>query len=207
MTHGNLHIAWCELLFESLVAAIYLDGGLEALADPGLFSLEDARVQRDQVVRRLDRHDAPLHVEQAVERLGIVVGVVERAETPLGFWLRDTLDFARNPWDRVGHLMQGFVPAILARELLRRNRLSPSRIVSAVFTAGSSETASNSFAPASSFARSATPPTAKPVSPAPVQRAPKVVVSPRPSASAISIPSARSSSSPGRASCRPTTRS
>lgn len=42
------------------------------------------------------------------------------AETPLGFWLRDLLGFERNPWDRVGHLMQGFVPAILARELLLR---------------------------------------------------------------------------------------
>jgi putative membrane protein len=47
-------------------------------------------------------------------------GAYTYAETPLGFWLRDTLDFARNPWDRVGHLMQGFVPAILARELLLR---------------------------------------------------------------------------------------
>ncbi len=42
------------------------------------------------------------------------------AETPLGFWLRDTFGFERNPWDRVGHLMQGFVPAILARELMLR---------------------------------------------------------------------------------------
>ena len=47
------------------------------------------------------------------------------AETPLGFWLRDSaqalgLDVQRNPWDRIGHFMQGFVPAILARELLLR---------------------------------------------------------------------------------------
>lgn len=47
-------------------------------------------------------------------------GAYTYAETPLGFWLRDTLGFARNPWDRIGHLMQGFVPAILARELLLR---------------------------------------------------------------------------------------
>ena len=45
---------------------------------------------------------------------------VHYAETPLGFWLRDVFGFARNPWDRVGHLMQGFVPAVLARELLLR---------------------------------------------------------------------------------------
>jgi putative membrane protein len=42
------------------------------------------------------------------------------ARVPLGFWLQDALGFARNPYDRLGHLMQGFVPAILARELLLR---------------------------------------------------------------------------------------
>ena len=47
-------------------------------------------------------------------------GAYTYAETPLGFWLRDVFGFARNPWDRVGHLMQGFVPAVLARELLLR---------------------------------------------------------------------------------------
>ena len=47
-------------------------------------------------------------------------GAYTYAETPLGFWLRDVFAFERNPWDRLGHLMQGFVPAILARELLLR---------------------------------------------------------------------------------------
>ena len=52
-------------------------------------------------------------------------GTYTYAQTPLGFWLRDAanaigLEVARNPWDRVGHFMQGFVPAVLARELLLR---------------------------------------------------------------------------------------
>lgn len=47
-------------------------------------------------------------------------GAYTYAETPLGFELRDLFGFERNPWDRVGHFMQGFVPAILARELLLR---------------------------------------------------------------------------------------
>ena len=47
-------------------------------------------------------------------------GAYTYAQTPAGFWLQDVLGTARNPWDRVGHLMQGFVPAILARELLLR---------------------------------------------------------------------------------------
>ena len=45
--------------------------------------------------------------------------------TPGGFWLQDLLGTERNPWDRLGHWMQGFVPAILARELLLR--LTPLR--------------------------------------------------------------------------------
>ena len=47
-------------------------------------------------------------------------GAYTYARTPAGFWLQDVLHTARNPWDRVGHWMQGFVPAILARELLLR---------------------------------------------------------------------------------------
>ena len=51
-------------------------------------------------------------------------GTYTYALTPGGFWLQDLLGTARNPWDRLGHLMQGFVPAILARELfLRRSPL------------------------------------------------------------------------------------
>ena len=42
------------------------------------------------------------------------------ARVPFGFWLQDLLGLARNPYDRLGHLAQGFVPAILAREILLR---------------------------------------------------------------------------------------
>ncbi len=42
------------------------------------------------------------------------------AEMPLFNWLRDTFHLARNHYDRVGHLAQGFVPAIIVRELLLR---------------------------------------------------------------------------------------
>ncbi|MES9966139.1 MAG: DUF2238 domain-containing protein [Sedimenticola sp.] len=42
------------------------------------------------------------------------------AEVPLFNWLRDTLELSRNHYDRVGHLAQGFIPAILAREILLR---------------------------------------------------------------------------------------
>jgi putative membrane protein len=39
---------------------------------------------------------------------------------PLGFWLQDAFHFQRNPYDRIGHLAQGFVPALVAREILLR---------------------------------------------------------------------------------------
>lgn len=47
-------------------------------------------------------------------------GAYTYARTPLGFWLQDWLQLERNPYDRIGHLAQGFVPAIVARELLLR---------------------------------------------------------------------------------------
>jgi putative membrane protein len=50
------------------------------------------------------------------------------ARVPLGFWVQDALDLARNHYDRLGHVAQGFVPAILAREiLLRRSPLAPGK--------------------------------------------------------------------------------
>ncbi len=42
------------------------------------------------------------------------------AQTPLGLWVQDALDLARNHYDRLGHVAQGFIPAILGRELLLR---------------------------------------------------------------------------------------
>ncbi len=42
------------------------------------------------------------------------------AEVPAFNWLRDTFELSRNHYDRVGHFAQGFVPAIIARELLLR---------------------------------------------------------------------------------------
>jgi putative membrane protein len=50
---------------------------------------------------------------------------------PLFNWLRDTLHLARNNYDKVGHFAQGFVPAIVTREiLLRTSPLRPGRWLS-----------------------------------------------------------------------------
>lgn len=50
----------------------------------------------------------------------IVGGHYTYAQVPVGFWVQDLLDLSRNHYDRVGHFAQGFIPAILAREILLR---------------------------------------------------------------------------------------
>lgn len=47
-------------------------------------------------------------------------GYYTYAENPLFNWIQDEFDLARNHYDRLGHLMQGMVPAMVARELLLR---------------------------------------------------------------------------------------
>jgi putative membrane protein len=49
------------------------------------------------------------------------------AEVPAGHWVKDLLGLARNPYDRLGHFMQGLVPAMVSREILIRNRVVKSR--------------------------------------------------------------------------------
>jgi len=51
----------------------------------------------------------------------IVGGHYTYAEVPLFDWIRDTFGHTRNNYDKVGHFLQGFVPAIIAREITIRN--------------------------------------------------------------------------------------
>ena len=54
----------------------------------------------------------------------ILGGAYSYARVPLGFWLQDWFTLGRNPYDKIGHFMQGLVPALIAREiLLRGNRI------------------------------------------------------------------------------------
>lgn len=50
----------------------------------------------------------------------VVGGHYTYAEVPLGFWVQEIFDFSRNHYDRLGHFAQGLVPAIVAREILKR---------------------------------------------------------------------------------------
>ena len=53
----------------------------------------------------------------------MVGGHYTYAEVPLFNWLRDTYDLSRNYYDRLGHFTQGFVPAIITREILLRKNI------------------------------------------------------------------------------------
>jgi putative membrane protein len=58
----------------------------------------------------------------------MVGGHYTYAKVPLFNWLKDAFDLSRNHYDKVGHFVQGFVPAIIAREiLLRRSPLQPGK--------------------------------------------------------------------------------
>ena len=50
----------------------------------------------------------------------ILGGAYTYARVPLGAWVQHALDLSRNPYDKLGHFMQGFVPAMVAREILIR---------------------------------------------------------------------------------------
>src|SRR3990167_3675662 len=57
-----------------------------------------------------------------VHALVLMLGVHSTyAQVPLGFWMQELMGLARNPYDGIGHLAQGFVPAMVARELLLRH--------------------------------------------------------------------------------------
>lgn len=53
----------------------------------------------------------------------IVGGAYTYARVPLGFEIAQWFSLDRNPYDKIGHFMQGFVPAIAAREILIRHQI------------------------------------------------------------------------------------
>ena len=53
----------------------------------------------------------------------MVGGHYTYAEVPLFNWVRDSFHMERNNYDKIGHLAQGFVPAIISREILLRKEV------------------------------------------------------------------------------------
>lgn len=58
-------------------------------------------------------------------------GAYTYARMPLGEWVKAAFELQRNPYDKLGHLAQGLVPALAVRELLLRHRLVAGRVLAA----------------------------------------------------------------------------
>ncbi len=62
-----------------------------------------------------------LYVIIALHALVLILGgAYTYARVPPGFWVQDLFELSRNPYDKLGHFIQGVTPALLAREILSR---------------------------------------------------------------------------------------
>jgi putative membrane protein len=62
-----------------------------------------------------------LYVLIALHALVLILGgAYTYARVPLGAWMQEAFHLTRNPYDKIGHFMQGLVPALVAREILLR---------------------------------------------------------------------------------------
>ncbi|MCU7851255.1 MAG: DUF2238 domain-containing protein [Candidatus Thiodiazotropha sp. (ex Monitilora ramsayi)] len=107
--------------------------GIDPVADRYTWFLETAPVMIGLVLLTMTWNRFPLTLLLcrllAFHAVILMIGgFYTYAEVPLFNWLQEVFDLSRNHYDRVGHFVQGFVPAILAREiLLRRSPLQPGR--------------------------------------------------------------------------------
>lgn len=111
-------------LLATLVVAALLVSGI-APYDRLTWLMEVAPVIIALPLLIVTRHSYPLtallSVLIALHALVLIVGgTYTYANVPFGFWLQEVLGTQRNPYDKIGHFMQGFVPALIAREILIR---------------------------------------------------------------------------------------
>lgn len=118
-------------LLGGIVAAALLLSGIQPYDRP-TWLLEVFPVLLAAPVLAATRRRFPLttmlYVLIAVHALILILGArYTYARVPLGFWLQDFFQLDRNPYDKIGHLAQGFVPALIAREILWRCRYLSSK--------------------------------------------------------------------------------
>ncbi|RLJ16913.1 DUF2238 domain-containing protein [bacterium endosymbiont of Escarpia laminata] len=115
------------------ILLILILSGLDPVADRLTWLLETVPVMIGLVLLTMTWQRFPLtpllYRLLALHAVILMIGgYYTYAEVPLFNTLRDSLDLSRNHYDRIGHLAQGFIPAILAREiLLRRSPLQAGR--------------------------------------------------------------------------------
>ncbi len=118
------------LQFTTLVAGVGLVWSGIGPYDRATWALEVAPVVIVLPLLWLTRKRFPLTpllyvliaIHAAILMLG---GHYTYARVPAGDWVRETLDLARNHYDRLGHIAQGFIPAIAVREILLRQTPLP----------------------------------------------------------------------------------
>jgi putative membrane protein len=117
----------------AIVLLILVVSGVDPVADRYTWFLETVPVMLGLVLLTLTWRRFPLtpllcRLLALHSLILIIGGYYTYAGVPLFNGLQETLDFSRNHYDRVGHFAQGFIPAILAREiLLRRSPLQTGR--------------------------------------------------------------------------------
>ena len=107
--------------------AVWLMEVFPAIAGAVVLGLTGRRFPFTPVVYRL------VFVFSLVLMIG---GKYTYAEVPIGFWVRDALHLQRNHFDRLGHFLQGVIPAMITREMLLR--CTPLKPGKAVFWIGAS---------------------------------------------------------------------
>jgi putative membrane protein len=119
MTRDSLLLVLGAVVLAALVAS-----GI-APYDRGTWVLEVLPVLLALPVLALTRQRFPLstllYLLIAAHMLVLILGgAYTYARVPLGFWMQDLMQLDRNPYDKIGHFMQGLVPAVAAREILLR---------------------------------------------------------------------------------------
>lgn len=114
-----------KLLWLSVVAASLLYSAIDPLADRLTWFMETVPVMIAIPILLLTHQRFPLtlvtvRVIAIFALILIVGGHYTYAENPLFNWIQDEFDLARNHYDRMGHFVQGVVPAMVGRELLLR---------------------------------------------------------------------------------------
>jgi putative membrane protein len=117
MTRGA--VAWAVIFLAVLIWSAI------APQDPTIWVLESAPAIAGAIVLAVTRRSFPLttltYVLVLVHCVILMVGGhYTYAEVPLGDWVRDAFGQTRNNYDKLGHFVQGFIPAMIAREIVMR---------------------------------------------------------------------------------------
>lgn len=117
-----------KLLWLLLVVACLVYSSMDPVADRLTWFMETVPVMIAIPILLVTHKSFPLTLISirliAVFALILIVGGhYTYAENPLFNWIQDSFDLARNHYDRLGHFVQGIVPALIARELLLRTTL------------------------------------------------------------------------------------